>query len=123
MLLESYTTLKGDNLMSNMPDFLNLGPEVTGDSAFSMFNLSLKEEWVNSSRFCHKLSEDDNENGLDSQCPIRQEAQERLDANRWVQSQRVDASAPSNFDGRQILILKVKFLTSCVQCLMPDVNF
>ena len=83
MLLESYTTLKGDMLMSNMPSFLNLGPEVTGDSAFSMFNLSLKEEWVNSIRFCHKLSEDD-ENTLDTHYPIRQEAQERLDANRSI---------------------------------------
>ena len=83
MLLESYTTLKGDALRENMPSFLNLGPDVTGDSAFSMFNLSLKEEWVNSSRFCHKLSEEESDL-LDAKCPIRQEAQERLDANRLV---------------------------------------
>ena len=83
MLLESYTTLKGDALRENMPSFLNLGPDVTGDSAFSMFNLSLKEEWVNSSKFCHKLSEEESDL-LDAKCPIRQEAQERLDANRLV---------------------------------------
>ena len=97
MLLESYTTLKGDALRENMPSFLNLGPDVTGDSAFSMFNLSLKEEWVNSSRFCHKLSEEESDL-LDAKCPIRQEAQERLDANRLV-------SAESEFFG---LIRKVQ---------------
>ena len=42
--------------MSNMPKFLNLGPEVTGDSAFSMYNLSLKEDWTEGKNFCHKLA-------------------------------------------------------------------
>ncbi len=32
---------------------------MTGDSAFSMFNLSLKEEWINNKRFCHRLSDED----------------------------------------------------------------
>ena len=49
-------TKKGDKLMSNMPKFLNLGPEVTGDSAFSMYNLSLKEDWTEGKNFCHKLA-------------------------------------------------------------------
>jgi len=80
MLLESYTTLKGDALLGAMPTFLNLGPQVTGDPAFSMFNLSLKEEWVHSKKFCHRLSEEgEDENQV---APIRQEAQERLDANK-----------------------------------------
>jgi len=79
MLLESYTTLKGDKLFGAMPTFLNLGPQVTGDPAFSMFNLSLKEEWVRSKKFCHRLSDDETET---DHVPIRQEAQDRLDANR-----------------------------------------
>jgi len=81
MLLESYTTLKGEKLLAAMPTFLNLGPQVTGDPAFSMFNLSLKEDWVRSKKFCHRLS-DDEETHADENGPIRQEAQERLDANR-----------------------------------------
>ena len=31
---------------------------VTGDSAFSMFNLSLREEWANNKTFCHRLTEE-----------------------------------------------------------------
>ena len=79
MLLETYTTLKGEKLRNHMPTFLNLGPEVTGDSAFSMFNLSLKEDWVNSKKFCHRLSDDDD---TSAHGPATQEAQERLDANK-----------------------------------------
>jgi len=101
MLLESYTTLKGDALRENMPSFLNLGPDVTGDSAFSMFNLSLKEEWVNSSRFCHKLSEEESDL-LDAKCPIRQEAQERLDANRSRQGSPNLRVGTSSLDEDQV---------------------
>jgi hypothetical protein len=32
---------------------------VTGDPAFSMFNLSLREEWLNNKKFCHRLSDDE----------------------------------------------------------------
>ena len=35
--------------------------EVTGDSAFSMFNLSLREEWLNNKRFCNRLSDDEDD--------------------------------------------------------------
>jgi hypothetical protein len=34
---------------------------VTGDPAFSMFNLSLKEDWANNRKFCHRLSDDEDE--------------------------------------------------------------
>ena len=51
MLLESYTT----HPSPNMPTFLRLGEEGTGDSAFSMFNLSLREDWAEGVRFCHRL--------------------------------------------------------------------
>ena len=34
---------------------------MTGDSAFSMFNLSLKEDWINNKKFCHRLSDDEGE--------------------------------------------------------------
>jgi hypothetical protein len=33
--------------------------QVTGDPAFSMFNLSLREEWLNNKKFCHRLSDDE----------------------------------------------------------------
>jgi len=38
-----------------------LGINTTGDPAFSMFNLSLKEDWANSRKFCHRLSDDEDE--------------------------------------------------------------
>jgi hypothetical protein len=47
--------------------------EATGDPAFSMFNLSLKEDWVNNKKFCHRLCEEEN---LDEEG--KQEAQDRL---------------------------------------------
>ena len=34
-----------------LPKFLAVDQEVTGDSAFSMFNLSLREEWLNNKRY------------------------------------------------------------------------
>ena len=43
MLLETYTTLNSEELKKRLPDFLNVGNEVTGDPAFSMFNLSLRQ--------------------------------------------------------------------------------
>ncbi|XP_076108691.1 TRPL translocation defect protein 14-like [Mytilus galloprovincialis] len=42
ILLETYTTLEGDDL--KVPDFLQIEQEVTGNSKYSMFNLSIKEE-------------------------------------------------------------------------------
>ena len=81
----SMMTKKGDKLMSNMPKFLNLGPEVTGDPAFSMYNLSLKEDWEDNKKFCHKMYEE-NENNDDFehiQSETR-EAQNRLKSKKSV---------------------------------------
>ena len=50
-----------------------LGMEATGDPAFSMFNLSLKDDWVNNKKFCHRLSDEEN---MDEEG--KQEAQDRL---------------------------------------------
>ena len=52
---------------------------MTGDSAFSMFNLSLKEDWYNNKKFCHRLS-DDSDGHEHGHATV--EAQERLDANK-----------------------------------------
>ena len=60
MLLETYTTLSEVELKTRLPEFLTLGPEVTGEPAFSMFNLTLKGGWINNKYFCHRLC-DDNE--------------------------------------------------------------
>ena len=61
MLLETYTTLSPDELKLRLPDFLKLGPEVTGEPAFSMYNLTLKGGWIDNANFCHKLSDDKEE--------------------------------------------------------------
>lgn len=55
MLLETYTSLLGEELKKSLPPFLNIEREVTGDPYYSMFNLSLKEEWNNSQKFCYSL--------------------------------------------------------------------
>ena len=72
-----------------MPNtYLFQGTEVTGDPAFSMYNLSLKEEWLNNSKFCHGL-QNENET-MDTSEPrtpeLTQQAQDRLDANKSRQS-------------------------------------
>ncbi|KRG04258.1 TRPL translocation defect protein 14 isoform X5 [Drosophila mojavensis] len=45
ILLETYSSLSGDALQKCMPTFLNIVKEVTGDPEYSMFNLSLREDW------------------------------------------------------------------------------
>merc|ERR1712051_537756 len=65
ILLETYTTLSREEFRDKLPKFLAVDQEVTGDSAFSMFNLSLRDEWisggVNNKKFCHRLSDDEDE--------------------------------------------------------------
>jgi len=75
MLLETYTTLSPHDFTDRLPKFLNVDQEVTGDPAFSMYNLSLREEWITSKKFCHRLSEDE-----DDDQDATEEAHNRLEA-------------------------------------------
>lgn len=56
MLLETYSSLEGEALRNSLPSFLNIVKEVTGDPFYSMFNLSLKEDWSKTKKFCHSLN-------------------------------------------------------------------
>merc|ERR1711936_879640 len=75
MLLETYTTLGKEQFKDRLPKFLNVDQEVTGDPAFSMFNLSLREEWINNKKFCHRLSDDE-----DDDIEATEKASNRLEA-------------------------------------------
>ncbi|XP_076627662.1 TRPL translocation defect 14 isoform X3 [Colletes latitarsis] len=55
MLLETYTALSEDELKNILPQFLTIEKEVTGNPDYSMFNLSLREEWNNTNKYCHNL--------------------------------------------------------------------
>uniref|UniRef100_A0A2M4A876 NadR/Ttd14 AAA domain-containing protein n=1 Tax=Anopheles triannulatus TaxID=58253 RepID=A0A2M4A876_9DIPT len=55
ILLETYTSLTGDKLKNILPKFLNIVKEVTGQPDYSMFNLSLREDWNNTKKFCYSL--------------------------------------------------------------------
>ena len=55
MLLETYSSLDGDSLRNCLPKFLDIVEEVTGNPKYSMFNLSLKEDWSKSRKFCFSL--------------------------------------------------------------------
>lgn len=56
MLLETYTALTGDELKNILPNFLAIEKDVTGNPDYSMFNLSLREEWnTTGSKYCHNL--------------------------------------------------------------------
>jgi hypothetical protein len=57
VLLETYTTQSLEEFQANkLPDFLDIVDNVTGDPTHSMYNLSLKEEWLNNKKFCFKLA-------------------------------------------------------------------
>merc|ERR1712183_529567 len=75
MLLETYTTLSKEEFKDRLPKFLTIDLEVTGDPAFSMYNLSLKEEWTNNKKFCHKLADDEHQDE-----DATKEANNRLEA-------------------------------------------
>ena len=42
MLLETFTTLPRNQMTELLPPFLSISEDITGDPAFSMFNLSLR---------------------------------------------------------------------------------
>ncbi|KAJ8680260.1 hypothetical protein QAD02_016047 [Eretmocerus hayati] len=56
MLLETYTALPSDKLQNILPQFLTIEKEVTGNPDYSMFNLSLREEWNSTNKYCHNLN-------------------------------------------------------------------
>ncbi|KAK7580122.1 hypothetical protein V9T40_000751 [Parthenolecanium corni] len=53
ILLETYTALTDENISGKLPPFLNIDCEVTGNPDYSMFNLSLVEDWNNSDKYCN----------------------------------------------------------------------
>lgn len=52
MLLETYSALDEASLKETLPSFLQIEKEVTGNPDYSMFNLSLREDWTTSKKFC-----------------------------------------------------------------------
>lgn len=55
VLLETYSALEDQELLDRLPKFLDIESEVTGNAAYSMFNLSLVEDWDKTKHFCHYL--------------------------------------------------------------------
>lgn len=52
VLLETYSAAYDqDALLASLPQFLTIEKEVTGDPAYSMYNLSLKEDWKTSTKY------------------------------------------------------------------------
>ncbi|XP_023941730.2 TRPL translocation defect protein 14 isoform X2 [Bicyclus anynana] len=51
ILLETYSAHDQDALLASLPKFLTIEKEVTGDPAYSMYNLSLKEDWKTSNKY------------------------------------------------------------------------
>ncbi|XP_074029359.1 TRPL translocation defect 14 [Leptinotarsa decemlineata] len=57
ILLETYSALDKEQLLKTLPSFLNIKKEVTGNPDYSMYNLSLREDWKTSKKFCASLIE------------------------------------------------------------------
>ncbi|XP_025190370.1 TRPL translocation defect protein 14-like [Melanaphis sacchari] len=53
ILLETHSVLENQDLFDRLPKFLDIEAEVTDNAAYSMFNLSLVEDWEKSKKFCH----------------------------------------------------------------------
>ena len=53
ILLETYSALNDADMISKLPPFLKIDCEVTGNPDYSMFNLSLVEDWSNSDKYCN----------------------------------------------------------------------
>ncbi|XP_067004207.2 TRPL translocation defect protein 14-like [Anabrus simplex] len=51
ILLETYTSADHRDLQKILPNFLTIAKEVTGDPSYSMFNLSLREDWATTKKF------------------------------------------------------------------------
>lgn len=56
MLLETYSALPDGSLNERLPSFLKIEKQVTGNPNYSMFNLSLREDWKDSKKFCHNTT-------------------------------------------------------------------
>lgn len=77
ILLETFTTLAEEELLASLPPFIRVKRAVTGDPAFSMYNLSIRSDWQESvDQFCHRLSSDDEES--DDEAYDVKQAHERL---------------------------------------------
>jgi len=60
ILLETFTSLAVEDTIRFLPPFLKVKKDVTGDPAFSMYNLSIRSDWEESAeQFCHRLSSDE----------------------------------------------------------------
>nr|CAH7741324.1 unnamed protein product [Callosobruchus chinensis] len=55
ILLETYSALDEEQLLKTLPPFLNIKKEVTGNPDYSMYNLSLREDWKTSKKFCRSI--------------------------------------------------------------------
>lgn len=56
ILLETYSALGDEQLLKTLPSFLNIRKEVTGNPDYSMYNLSLREDWKTSKKFCKSIT-------------------------------------------------------------------
>lgn len=56
ILLETYTTLPSEELQRRLPSFLQIESDVTGRPDYSMFNLSLRDEWATTNEFCVNIA-------------------------------------------------------------------
>lgn len=69
ILLETYSALEEENLLKTLPSFLNIEKEVTGNPDYSMYNLSLREDWKTSKKFFKSIM--DTEDDLDCKQSIK----------------------------------------------------
>ncbi|KAK4292007.1 hypothetical protein Pmani_035198 [Petrolisthes manimaculis] len=56
LLLETYTTLTAEELHARLPSFLTIESDVTGKPNYSMFNLSLRDDWNHTNKFCVNIA-------------------------------------------------------------------
>lgn len=82
--METYTTLEAAIVGKRLPQFIHIEEEVTGNPNYSMYNLSLREDWKTSKKFCgdltiirapedlpvHEIKHNGHQNGISSKCSL-----------------------------------------------------
>ncbi|KAL1488439.1 hypothetical protein ABEB36_014911 [Hypothenemus hampei] len=53
ILLETYSALEAEEIQHKLPTFLKIEREVTGNPDYSMYNLSLREDWKTSKKYIY----------------------------------------------------------------------
>jgi len=98
VLLETYSALSSEDLKKKLPPWLDVIKEVTGDPCYSMFNLSLKDNWRNNQYFSGNSAASCGRNLNDTQgkAPSRTRTISNCSCENMIENERNSVSFSDN---------------------------